>query len=451
MRERRHKGEFHEFILMALLGKGPLRYQELWDTFMQLTSHFTMGSRYFTEWGQSLSERVRRFISRFGLRPERERTGERRPREREREPVEPEFRKTLLELSRTGQIHLNENEEYELTDPGKRQAEKYKKDMEKGAEIFRDHILSPTATARNTVIVDLFLASIKLISGFVSGSVALIADGADATIDTASAVVVWAGIRFGKEHLGTVIIVLMMFVTGLTVGYESLTKLYGAITSTIDPIAKPYLVIVVELVALISAVMLTFYQRYVGKSNGNLSLISQSVDSKNHIYVAGVVILGAIFSTVGIHFVDPLIGVYIAVRILKDAIALAREAISSLKGEETDFSAYRMPFEKHYKGYKTESFRSWILYSMLEDGLRTGEELIASLEKVFKPKYVPILSEFGYSLGEGMDFKTEFNALITPLLDKGYLAQDGDSFELTPSGKRAIERWIREMRFYATS
>jgi divalent metal cation (Fe/Co/Zn/Cd) transporter len=65
------------------------------------------------------------------------------------------------------------------------------------------------------------------------------------------------------------------------------------------------------LVSLISAVMLTFYQRYVGKSNGNLALISQPVDSKNHIYMAGVVILGAIFSIVGIHFVDPLIGVYI--------------------------------------------------------------------------------------------------------------------------------------------
>jgi Co/Zn/Cd efflux system component/predicted transcriptional regulator len=451
MRERRHKGEFHEFILMALLGKGPLLYQELWDTFMQLTSHFTMGSRYFTEWGQNFSEKVRRFISRLGLRPEWEHAGERRRREREREPVEPEFRKTLLELSRKGQIQLNENEQYELTDHGKKQAEKYKTDMEKGAEIFRDHILSPSATARNTVIVDLLLACIKLISGFVSGSVALIADGADATIDTASAVVVWAGIRFKKEYLGTVIIVLMMFVTGLTVGYESLTKLYGAITSTIDPIAKPYLVIAVELVALIAAVILTFYQRYVGKSNGNLALISQSVDSKNHIYVAGVVILGAIFSIVGIPFVDPLIGVYIAVRILKDAIALSREAISSLKGEETDFSAYRIPFEKHYKGYKTESFRSWILYSILEDGLRTGEELIASLEEVFKPKYVPILSEFGYSLGEGIDFKTEFNTLIMPLLDKGFLAQDGDSFELTPSGKRTIERWIKEMRFYATS
>ena len=205
------------------------------------------------------------------------------------------------------------------------------------------------------------------------------------------------------------------------------------------------------LVSLISAVMLTFYQRYVGKSNGNLALISQPVDSKNHIYVAGVVIFGAIFSTVGIHFVDPLIGVYIAVRILKDAITLAGEAISSLKGKETDFSAYRMPFEKHYRGYKTESFRSWILYSILEDGLKTGEELMASLEKVFKPKYVPILREFGYSLGEGIDFKAEFNNLVNPLIDKGYMVRDGDSFELTPSGKRAIERWIREMRFYATS
>ena len=113
---------------------------------------------------------MRRFTSRFGLRPEWERGDERRRREREREPVELAFRNTLLELSRECQIHLNENEQYELTDHGKKQAEKYKKDMEKGAEKFRDHILSLPATARNTVIVDLFLASIKLISGFASGS-----------------------------------------------------------------------------------------------------------------------------------------------------------------------------------------------------------------------------------------------------------------------------------------
>jgi hypothetical protein len=109
-----------------------------------------------------------------------------------------------------------------------------------------------------------------------------------------------------------------------------------------------------------------------------------------------------------------------------------------------------MPFEKHYEGYKTESFRSWIMYSVLEEGLRTRKELIASLEKVFRPRYVPIVSEFGFSLGEGFDFEREFNHLSAPLVEKGYLVQDGDSFELTVQGKKSIEKWIRDMRFYST-
>jgi divalent metal cation (Fe/Co/Zn/Cd) transporter len=149
---------------------------------------------------------------------------------------------------------------------------------------------------------------------------------------------VWAGIKYKKEHLGALIIILMMFLTCLSVGYESLATIYAAITSTINPMAKPYLVIAVELVALVCAGILTFYQRYVGKMSGSLALISQSIDSKNHIYVAGAVIIGAVFSILGVHFIDALIGAYIAVCILKDAVGLSREAISSIKGEETDFS-----------------------------------------------------------------------------------------------------------------
>jgi hypothetical protein len=447
MGKKRPERDFLEFILMALLGTGPLRYEELWETFMQLVSHFSMGSRYFVE---TFPEKAERFIAQLGFRPKGKLERERRPRKRDREPVESMFKENLSELLRTGLIRLSEEGKYELTEAGSQQAQKYKKDMEKGAEIFRNQILSPAATARNTVFVDLFLALIKLIAGFVSGSVALIADGADAAIDTISALIVWAGIQYKREHLGTLIIILMMFVTCLSIGYESLIAIYSALTSAFNPIARPYLVIAIELIALICALILAFYQRYVGKMNGSLALISQSIDSKNHIYVAGAVIIGAIFSIIGIPFIDALIGAYIAVRILKDAVGLSREAISSIKGEETDFSAYRIPFEKHYEGFKTESFRSWIMYSILEDGLRTRRELIASLKKVFKPKYVPIVTEFGFSLGGGFDFKGEFDNLTAPLLDKGYLVQEGDSFDLTVEGKKSIEKWIRDMRFYAT-
>jgi hypothetical protein len=161
MKKKRHGSNFYEFILMALLGTGSLRYEELWETFIQLVSHFTMGSRYFAE--------------RFS---KRKRESERRRRYREREPIESTFKENLYELSTKGMIRLNQEGKYELTEEGRKQAQEYSRGMKKGAAILRNQIVSPTATARNTVIVDLFLALTKLVAGFMSGSVALIADGA---------------------------------------------------------------------------------------------------------------------------------------------------------------------------------------------------------------------------------------------------------------------------------
>lgn len=48
-------------------------------------------------------------------------------------------------------------------------------------------------------------------------------------------------------------------------------------------------------------------------------------------------------------------------------------------------------------------------------------ELVNSLERTFKPKYIPILSEFEFSLGERFDFEKEFDNPIKPLSDKGLL------------------------------
>ncbi len=379
MSEKKHKEGFREFILMALLKTEPLRYEELWDKFMHMASHIAIGSRYFEEWGENFRYRVDEFMSKLGLGSKKKRIKRRRI--RKREPVEPEFRKDLEELLEKNLVHLNKEGKYGLTAEGRKQAQQHTKDMEKGAEIFRRQIMSPAGAARNTVIIDFFLAVMKLAAGFVSGSVALIADGADAAIDTTSAVVVWVGIRFKREHLGTLIITLMMFLTGLTVGYESATTLLDAVASTIKPISNSLLVIGVELVALTAAVILSIYQRYVGKMNGGLALISQSIDSKNHIYVAGAVIIGAVFSLLGIHSVDALIGAYIAVHILKDSFGLFREALSSMKGEETDFTKYGMPLAKHYEGYRLKSFRGWIMYCLREDGLRTKKELISSRKR----------------------------------------------------------------------
>ena len=424
------RGDTYKFILMALLKEGPLDFKGIGERLNIVISQFMI-------LGYSI------IPSKFWLDEDsHHRRRDRKPKKDFDVAIECE------DLIKKSKIILNKDNKYELTEEGKGEAIEVTKHIEKSASRLEKNLLHPTAAARNTIVIDLFLAVMKLVAGFLSGSVGLIADGADAAIDTASAAVVWIGIKFKKEFLGTIIIILMMFVTAVSVGYESINKVAQFITGIVSPITMPYLVIVVEGIALICAVILFFYQRFVGKRNGSLALISQSIDSKNHIYVAGTIIIGAIFSIFGIHFIDALIGAFIAIRIFIDGIELSKEALSSIRGEETDFSKYKIPLEKHWHLSKIESFRIWILYSIKKDNLTSKEEIINSLEETYKPQYIPILSEFKFNLGEGFDFEEKFNDLIEPLLDKKLLIKEDNKFIITKAGKDRVDKVFKSIRFH---
>jgi len=428
---------------MALLEEGPLNLKELEERAFIFVYHFH-------GFGYSLHAAVQKkligFLSWLGYRP-REDYSAKMKKWREKHEQQINVQLECKRLIEKGLVRLNEEERYELTENGIEEAEKSAREMKRALASIRSQYLSPTAAARNTVIADFFLAIMKLLAGFFSNSVGLIADGADAAIDTVSASVVWAGIKFKKELAGTLIIILMMFITAFSVGYESITKIIETLTATMQPILMPYLVIVVEGIALIAAVILHFYQRYVGKNNGSLALISQSIDSKNHIYVAGAVIIGAIFSMFGIYFVDALIGAFVASRILMDGFGLSKEVLSSVKGEEIDFSKYKMPLEGHRHLSRLETFRAWILYSMKEDNLTTKKELIKSLKRSFKPKYTYILSEFRFRPAIDINFEKEFDNIIEYLLEENFITKNGENFTLTEDGRKRVDRIFKKIRY----
>ena len=347
-------------------------------------------------------------------------------------------------------IIMNQKGKFELTTEGREKAAEFERNLKKSTDILESQILSPSAAARNTIIVDFFLASLKLLSGIFSGSVGLLADGADATVDTVSAGVVWLGMKIKREILGTLIVLLMMFISGISVGYDSIRSIIDAFLGTLSPLAMPYLVIITEIIALIFALALFLYQRFVGKRNGSLVLISQSVDSKNHIYVALGVITGAIFSIFGIYFVDAFVGGFVAARILVDGIKLSKETIASIKGEEVDLKKYEIPFERQWEMSKLETFRTWILYSVKELKLNTKDELIRELERTFKPKYVPILTEFKFSLGKGFDFEGSFDTLVNPLVDNNLLVKRNGDLLITEEGRKRITELTRLVRYQST-
>ena len=440
MKKRKKHGDFSEFILLILLKEGKLNLAALEDKIALFVSYFSLSASHF------FGKIFERFPKIFGKaeKKHKEMFEKHHMDKNNIDTVENQCGKLLKE----GLITKNKDDEYLLTEKGKYKAEEFKEGLEKGAYIFESQIQSPEAATRNTFVVNIFLTVIKLTAGFLSGSVGLLADGADAFIDTVSAATVWFGMRTKRELLGIIVVIMMMFVTGISIGVESVSKLVGIFSGTITPITHPLLVILVETVAMIIAVVLTLYQRYVGKTNGSFALISQSVDSRNHIFVAGAVILGTILSVFGLHFVDALIGAYISYRILKDAFQLTKEALITMKEEGTNLDKYKYPFEEQWHLSKLDSFRLWILYTIREKGLKTREEIIDDLKQTFSPEYMPVFSEFKFSLGKGFDFSGKFNTLTESLLEEGLIIENRRDFSLTKDGEKHLDKKFNLIRYH---
>ncbi|HSO25113.1 MAG TPA: cation transporter, partial [Methanobacteriaceae archaeon] len=356
----------------------------------------------------------------------------------------------MNKLIDNGWVKLNDDNKYELTVEGLSKADKYVKSMEKDAAT-ADKELKPATTAKNTTFLDAFLAVLKLGSGLISGSVGLIADGTDATMDTVEAILVWLGIKYHRENLSTFLVVFGLFIAAVSVLFDSITHLLATLAGNAEPMTLPYLVIAVEGIAILAAVFLFYYQRFVGKVTNSLTLISQSVDSKNHIFIGASVIIGAIFAIYGVYFVDALIGLFVGANIFKDAVGLLREAISAQKGEEEDYSQeYKLPLEKCWEENQLVAFRNWILYTLWAKESKTRPDIIRSLRRVFHPdNYIPVLSELKATCSGHYDFEGQFNDLIHPLKENELLIEEiEEEYYLTKDGEEHLKKFISHFKYY---
>jgi cation diffusion facilitator family transporter len=346
-------------------------------------------------------------------------------------------------------LQLTSEAKYELTYEGRLQAKEKAESMEQGARMIENQFLSPSATARNSTGIYIFVAVLKMVAGFLSGSVGLIADGADTTVDTAASAIVWAGIKFKKEVLGTVTILGLMFLTAVLLFVNSARSIVENVAGTFTPMTMPLVVIIVELVAMLSMFIVSLYQRFVGKRSQSLSLISQSVDSKNSVYSSAAVIVGALFSIFGVYWIDAIVGAFIAVRITLDGVGLTKEVIRMRRGEKPEFSKYKLPFEKAISQRRLDNFRNWILYAIHNNKLSTKIELVKSLETTFRPSYMPaVFNEF--TTGRSVDFEADFPQIIKPLIDEGYVVESECCYKITEKGKTYLKDTIDTIRYRQT-
>ncbi len=349
---------------------------------------------------------------------------------------------TQIEILAYKGLIENQDGQLSLTQAGLNEGEQTEKQFQKAAGWVNKNLLSAEGATKNTLIIDAILAFFKLLTGFITSSVGLIADGTDAALDTLTAGVVFWSVKKKKEMIGSFVIIAMMSVTAVGLGVDSVSSIFATLRGESENIVRPGLVISIEGVALVFAYLLSLYQRFVGKKTRSLALISQSVDSKNHIFVAGAVIAGAIFSVFGIHYIDAAIGVYIAVKIFIDSIGLLRETFNSMQGQEIDFDKFSGHIDNRWKSEKNKAFMATILYSLLKNKHMSEKELITILEDTFQPGYIPVLSEFQIGFAFNTDFEQILPEMMAPLIDQSIVKQDERGYWIDEKKRIEIEEFV---------
>ena len=356
--------------------------------------------------------------------------------EQRHERMAKRIRETLEELTERGWV-AREGERYALTLPGREEAGKPLADMHRTRALL-DRLIQPQTVSKVGLAVHLGLAALKLPAALLSGSIGLLNDAIDTLLDGFSSILVYLGLRFDRERAVNVVLVLLMLGTGGFTFYEAVRRFFAPFDPTVD-----WFTFAATIVSALVCLMLYAYQRYVGLRSGGLALITQSVDSRNHIIVAASVTAGLVASLLRFPLLDTLVGLAVAVLILKSAVELAIETIRSLGEEEVDLSRYELGIAERYERFRQAQLRDWMLYLVEKQGIETHAELVARARQALDFSDNPMLRELGLDQQPQASEMTERS--VAELFQRGWLTGE-ERLAVTDAGRKHLSRRVRERK-----
>jgi ferrous-iron efflux pump FieF len=195
-----------------------------------------------------------------------------------------------------------------------------------------------------SLTVAIALVAVKVWGWFETGSVALLSSLADSILDVlASSVTFWAvryslspadnEHRFGhgkSEGLAALLQSAIIAGSAIYVGYEALGRFLSP-----QQIRSPEIGLSVMFVAMAATILLVGFQRYVSRRTGSVAIKADAVHYQADVLVnLGVGLAIIITSWTRWTFVDPLVGLIIALFILNSALGIARRSLEILLDHE---------------------------------------------------------------------------------------------------------------------
>ena len=195
------------------------------------------------------------------------------------------------------------------------------------------------------ILSNSLLCVMKMLIGFLSGSIAIVADAVNNLADASSSLITLVGFKLASmpeddehpygharmEYLAGMAVSVMIIIVGVELGKSSIEKILHP-----SPLEFSWAVVIVILLAIAIKVWQSLFNISAGKKINSLALIATGTDSRNDVISTSVVLAGVLMG----HFlnvqIDGYLGLAVALFILWSGISLVKETVSPLLGEAPD-------------------------------------------------------------------------------------------------------------------
>ena len=285
---------------------------------------------------------------------------------------------------------INENFVVSLTNQGKKQYKIWKETLESQIKKYSALLNSKGVLIRS--FIGLLIFSLLKISIGSFSSESLRAEGIENFLDCLAVILIAIGIKFKKEKLVNIVLIIFMCFAGLSIILDSISSLIIGP----QPIEVPQIAIIISIASIFLNTYLRVLKNFVGKKNRNSSLVASAIDSRVNIILSTGIILGALLSEFGrsqgiplMYYFDPIIALFISYFIFREVFEIFIEFIKG-QGEELEFEKFQMSYEENFKEYvikwillvyndkMAEKVNSAFLNDQFKDSLNKGEEIYTS-------------------------------------------------------------------------
>ena len=196
------------------------------------------------------------------------------------------------------------------------------------------------------IVSNCFLTVLNITVGLMSGSYALVSEGAHTLSDVATSVIAYAGFKIGQkpaddehplghgraEAISGLIIVLFLTMVA-----------YEIMSGAVDKLLHPSLITTPDIYAALMAIFGIFtnyaiseYIINIGREIKSPAIVADGKHQKTDIFSSIAVLVGVVVSNMGYPILDPIIGLIIGILILKTAYEIGKENIDNIMGKVPD-------------------------------------------------------------------------------------------------------------------